>query len=88
KNNLKPNDIDLYIFHQANIRIINAVIETLGIDEKKVYNNIEKYANTSAASVPIAFYEAYKKNMVGPNSLVLFSAFGAGFTWANVLWKL
>ncbi|MCS7243464.1 MAG: beta-ketoacyl-ACP synthase III [Candidatus Calescibacterium sp.] len=88
KNNLKPNDIDLYIFHQANIRIINAVMENLGIDEKKVYNNIEKYANTSAASVPIAFYEAYRKNMIGPNSLVLFSAFGAGFTWANVLWKL
>lgn len=88
KNGLRPNDVNLYIFHQANIRIINAIVESLGIDEKRVYNNIEVYANTSAASVPIAFYESYKKGMVKEGDLVLFSAFGAGLTWANVLWKL
>ncbi|MCS7164713.1 MAG: beta-ketoacyl-ACP synthase III [Candidatus Calescibacterium sp.] len=88
KNGLKPNDVDLYIFHQANIRIINTVVETLEIDKSRVYNNIEKYANTSAASIPIAFYEAYMNGLVKPGSIVLFSGFGAGFTWANVLWKI
>jgi len=88
RNNLKPNDIDLYIFHQANIRIIDAIVESLGIDKNRVYNNIEIYANTSAASVPIAFYEAFNKGLVKEGSLVLFSAFGAGLTWANVLWRV
>lgn len=88
RNGLKPNDIDLYIFHQANIRIINAVVEALEIDKSRVYNNIEKYANTSAASVPIAFYEAYTKGLAKPGSIILFSGFGAGLTWANVLWKI
>jgi len=88
KNNLSPNDINLYIFHQANIRIIDSIVDALNIDKSKVYNNIEHYANTSSASVPIAFYEAYKNNMVKSGDLVLFSAFGAGLTWANVIWRL
>jgi 3-oxoacyl-[acyl-carrier-protein] synthase-3 len=88
KNNLKPNDIKLYIFHQANIRIINGIMENLGIEANRVYNNIDKYGNTSAASVPIAFYEALQNGLVKEGDLVLFSAFGAGFTWANVLWRL
>lgn len=88
KNGLKPNDVDLYIFHQANIRIVKSIVEVLGINEERVYNNIDYYANTSAASVPIAFYEAYKKGFVKENNIVLFSAFGAGLTWANVLWRL
>ena len=88
KNNLNPDDIKLYIFHQANIRIINGIIENLKIDPNRVYNNIDKYANTSAASVPIAFYEALKEKLVKEGDLILFSAFGAGFTWANVIWRL
>ncbi|MGB9637760.1 MAG: 3-oxoacyl-ACP synthase III family protein [bacterium] len=88
KHNLKPNDIKLYIFHQANLRIINGIVENLGIDSSRVYNNIDKYANTSAASVPIVFYEAFQKGFIKEGDLILFSAFGAGFTWANVLWRL
>ena len=88
KNNLKPNDIKLYIFHQANIRIINGIMENLGIEANRVYNNIDKYGNTSAASVPIVFYEALQNGLIKEGDLVLFSAFGAGFTWANVLWRL
>jgi 3-oxoacyl-[acyl-carrier-protein] synthase-3 len=88
KHNLKPNDIKLYIFHQANIRIINGIMENLGIEPNRVYNNIDKYGNTSAASVPIVFYEALQNGLVKEGDLFLFSAFGAGFTWANVLWRL
>ncbi|MFN3995126.1 MAG: 3-oxoacyl-ACP synthase III family protein [bacterium] len=88
KNNMDANDVDLYIFHQANIRIIEAIAESLKIDPRKIYTNIENYANTSSASVPIVFHEAYNKGMIKEGSLVLFSAFGAGLTWANVLWKI
>ncbi|MFN4220043.1 MAG: 3-oxoacyl-ACP synthase III family protein [bacterium] len=88
KNNMDANDVDLYIFHQANIRIIEAIAESLKIDPRKIYTNIENYANTSSASVPIVFHEAYNKGMIKESSLVFFSAFGAGLTWANVLWKI
>ncbi|MEN3015760.1 MAG: beta-ketoacyl-ACP synthase III [bacterium] len=87
RNGLSPNDIKLYIFHQANIRIIEAIRESLGISNDKVFNNIERFANTSAASVPIAFYEAYHSGIIQKNDLILFSAFGAGLTWANVIWR-
>ncbi len=88
KNNLETNDINLYVFHQANIRIIEAIRDSLKIDSSRIFSNIEKYANTSSASIPIVFYEAFNKGLIKKGDLILFSAFGAGLTWANILWKL
>lgn len=86
KANLTPEDISLVIPHQANIRIINTLTEKLKIDKSKVYVNIEKYANTSAASIPIAMYEAFEKGILKRKDKVLLTAMGGGFTWgASVL---
>ena len=80
---IKPSDISLLVPHQANVRIIKAVAERLGIDESKVYVNLEKYGNTSAASIPIALDEAVKNQKVKRGDLVLLTAFGGGFTWGS-----
>jgi 3-oxoacyl-[acyl-carrier-protein] synthase-3 len=80
---IKPSDISLLVPHQANVRIIKAVAERLGIDESKVYVNLEKYGNTSAASIPIALDEAVKNQKVKKGDLVLLTAFGGGFTWGS-----
>lgn len=78
-------DIDLLIPHQANVRIINALVKRLGIAEDRVYVNIDRYGNTSAASIPIAYHEARKQGLIKKDSLVLMVAFGGGITWASVL---
>jgi 3-oxoacyl-[acyl-carrier-protein] synthase-3 len=83
--NLLPNDVDLYIPHQANIRIINAAIDVLGIDRNKVYNNLDRYGNTSAASVPLALDEACAEGLVKPGSHVILSGYGAGLAWGTAL---
>ena len=79
------NDIDLVVPHQANIRIINAVGKSLGVDEKKVFINVQKYGNTSAATIPMALYEAEAEGRLKAGSLVLLVAFGGGFTWGATL---
>src|SRR5207248_6766942 len=82
---LRPNDIDLYLPHQANIRIINAAIDVLHIPRSKVYNNLDRYGNTSAGSVPLALDEAIGEGRVKPGSLVVLSGFGAGLTWGTAV---
>lgn len=84
-NNLRVEDIDLYVPHQANIRILKAVIERLGLPVEKVLLNVDRYGNTSAASIPIALDEAVREGRVKAGSLVMLGAFGAGLTWASAV---
>ncbi len=88
KTGLKANDISLLIPHQANIRIINAVAERVGIPKEKVFVNLDRYGNTSAASIPIALDEAVREGKVKRGDLVLMTAFGGGFTWGSCIVRL
>ncbi len=79
-------EVDLVVPHQANMRILNAVAERLGISQEKVFTNIDRYGNTSAASVPIALDEALEQGRIHDNDLVMLNACGGGLTWgANLL---
>ncbi|MGB9809572.1 MAG: beta-ketoacyl-ACP synthase III, partial [Caldanaerobacter sp.] len=80
---LSPEDIDMLIPHQANTRIIDAARKRLKLSEEKVYINLDKYGNTSAASVAIALDEAYRKGLLKKGDIILMVAFGAGLTWAS-----
>lgn len=84
-NKVKPEEIDLLIPHQANLRIIQAMAERLKMPMDKVVLTIEKYGNTSAASIPMALDEAVRCGRVKEHDLVLFEAFGGGLTWASAL---
>lgn len=84
-NQLQVEDLDLYVPHQANMRILKAVMERLGLPLEKVMVNLERYGNTSAASIPIALDEAVRAGRVQDGSLVMLGAFGAGLTWASAL---
>lgn len=86
--NLTSDDIDLYIPHQANIRIIDATIKRAGIPLEKTYINIDKIANISSATIPIGLDQARKEGRIKPGDTVLMSSFGAGFTWAGVVVKM
>ncbi|MEN3044197.1 MAG: beta-ketoacyl-ACP synthase III [Candidatus Hydrothermales bacterium] len=85
RNNIKPEEINFFIPHQANIRIIEALRERLKLPNHKVYVNIEKYGNTSAASIPIALSEMEEKGLLKRGHLLLLVSFGAGFTWGSAL---
>ena len=80
---LQPEDIDLIIPHQANLRIINAIGSRLAIPEDRVFVNLHKYGNTSAASIPIAMDEAVKSGRIKKGDKIILVAFGAGLTWAS-----
>ncbi len=80
-------DIDLFIPHQANQRITEAVAQRLGLPWEKVVSNIHKYGNTTAASIPIAMSEAFQEGRIKDGDLVCLAAFGAGFTWGSVLMR-
>jgi 3-oxoacyl-[acyl-carrier-protein] synthase-3 len=80
-SNIKPEDIDIFIPHQANQRIIDATAKRLGLPAEKVFINIDRYGNTSAASIPIALCEAIEQGKVWPGAKVVFAAFGGGLTW-------
>lgn len=80
---LQTGDVDLFVPHQANLRIINAVGHRLGIPDDKSYINLDRYGNTSAASIPIALAEAAGEGRIKPGDIVLMAAFGAGLTWAG-----
>ncbi|MHA6697610.1 3-oxoacyl-ACP synthase III family protein [Chryseobacterium sp. A321] len=80
-------DLDVFIPHQANLRIAQFVQKKLGLKDDQVYNNIERFGNTTAASIPLAFAEAVEKGKVNRGDLVLLSAFGSGFTWGSVLFE-
>jgi 3-oxoacyl-[acyl-carrier-protein] synthase-3 len=84
-NGCTAADLDLLIPHQANLRISQLVAMGFELPEEKVFNNIQRYGNTTAASIPIALYEATKEGRVRPGSLVCLASFGAGFTWAAAL---
>ncbi len=88
KSGLSPEDISLLIPHQANVRIIKAVAERLGIPEEKVYINLDRYGNTSAASIPIALDEAVRTGRVRKGDRILMVAFGGGFTWGSCIVKI
>ncbi len=78
-------DLDLLVPHQANIRISEYVRQQMGLPTEKVYTNIERYGNTTAASIPIALAEAHAEGRIRPGDLICLAAFGSGFTWASAL---
>jgi len=84
-NGLATKDINLLIPHQANLRIAQFVQQKLQLTDEQVYNNIQYYGNTTAASVPIALCEAWEKGKIKEGDLVCLAAFGSGFTWASAL---
>lgn len=90
RNNLTEGDIRLFIPHQANYRIIDAVAKKIGLSESQVIVNIEKYGNTTAATIPLALSEAWQQRRMQKNDWIIMAAFGAGFTWGSVLlrWAL
>ena len=85
KNNLTTADIDMLIPHQANLRISQVVQHALGLSDDRVHNNIQKFGNTTAASIPIALCEAWEMQKIKAGNLVCLAAFGSGFTWASAL---
>ena len=87
RNHLTAADISLYVPHQANLRIIDAVVERLGISADRVVRNIDLYANTTAATIPIGISESYQQGKIAPGELLLMASFGAGFTWGSVLMR-
>jgi 3-oxoacyl-[acyl-carrier-protein] synthase-3 len=84
-NNVKKEEINLLVPHQANLRISQYIQEKLALNDSQVYNNIMRYGNTTAASIPIAMSEAWEEGRIKPNDLVCLAAFGSGFTWASAL---
>ena len=87
RNNLKGNDISLFIPHQANKRIIDAAAKRLGLKESQVMINIDTYANTTSATIPICIAEVSEKNMLNIGDNVIISTFGAGFSWGAMYLK-
>jgi 3-oxoacyl-[acyl-carrier-protein] synthase III len=84
-NQLQSTDINMLIPHQANLRISQMIQKLLRLPDDKVYNNIQRYGNTTAASVPIALCEAWQEGKIKEGDLVCLAAFGSGFTWASAL---
>jgi 3-oxoacyl-[acyl-carrier-protein] synthase-3 len=82
---LKVEDIDLFLFHQANLRINEFVAAKLEIPADKLFNNIMRYGNCSAASIPMLMHETQANGMLAPGKLVNMTAFGAGFSWASAV---
>jgi len=85
---LGVEDLDLLIMHQANLRINEAAQKALGLPNARVHNNIQKYGNTTSATLPIAFYEARQEGKAPPGALVAFTALGAGLHWGSVLMRV
>ncbi|PCE63541.1 3-oxoacyl-ACP synthase III family protein [Sediminicola luteus] len=84
---LKKEDIDLLVPHQANLRISQFIQKKFGLSDDQVFNNIQKYGNTTAASIPIALTEAWEQGKVKKGDLVVLAAFGSGFTWGSAVIK-
>nr|WP_321414029.1 beta-ketoacyl-ACP synthase III [uncultured Allomuricauda sp.] len=85
KNDLSPSDIDMLIPHQANLRISQFIQKKFSLKDDQVFNNIMKYGNTTAASIPIALTEAWEAGKINEGDLVVLAAFGSGFTWGSVI---
>ena len=84
----KPQDVDHFLIHQANLRIIQAVQERLGYSDEKVVTNIERFGNTSAASIPLALVESVEQGKVKLGSTAILTGFGAGMTWGGCIVRL
>jgi 3-oxoacyl-[acyl-carrier-protein] synthase-3 len=84
---LSTADVDLFIPHQANVRIIDAAARRLQLPEGTVFSNVERYGNTSAASVPVALCEAVEDGLVHSGSTVVMAGFGAGLSWGTAVWR-
>ncbi|PIE55676.1 MAG: 3-oxoacyl-ACP synthase [Desulfobulbus propionicus] len=87
QHNMGLEEVNLVISHQANVRILHKLVERLGLPEEKFFMNVDKYGNTSAASIPIALHEANAQGRLTRNDIVLFCAFGGGFTWGSLLMR-
>ena len=87
KNKLQKEDIDMLIPHQANLRIAQFIQKKFGLSDDQVFNNIMKYGNTTAASIPIALCEAWEEGKINEGDTVVLAAFGSGFTWGSVIIK-
>ncbi|MGO2103679.1 MAG: 3-oxoacyl-ACP synthase III family protein, partial [Psychroflexus halocasei] len=87
KNGLKKDDINMLIPHQANLRISQFVQKKFQLSDDQVYNNIQRYGNTTAASIPIALTEAWEEGKVNKGDIVVLAAFGSGFTWGSCIIK-
>lgn len=90
KNNLTAEDVAYLVPHQANLRIINAIAERMGLSKDKVMVNIEKYGNTTAATIPLCLVEYYRDGKLKKGDKLILSAFGAGYTWAStyIIWAI
>ena len=84
---MRIDEIDLVVLHQANIRILDAAAEELGIDRRKLFVNLEQYGNTSAGSIPLALDEAMQQGRIHSGSKLLLCGFGAGLAWGTALWR-
>jgi len=87
RNGLTTDDLDLVIMHQANLRINEGVQKRLGLPDERVFNNIQKYGNTTAATIPIAFHEALEQGRAKPGDLVCFVGLGSGLNWGAILYR-
>lgn len=87
KNNLQVGDIDMLVPHQANLRISQFIQKKFQLTDDRVYNNIQRYGNTTAASIPIALCEAWEEGKVKEGDTVVLAAFGSGFTWGSAIMK-
>ena len=85
KHNITENDLAWFVPHQANMRIIDAVGRRMGIDKERVMVNIQKYGNTTAATIPLCLYDYESQLRKGDN--IILAAFGAGFTWGSIYLK-
>jgi len=86
-NQLKPSDVNLFIPHQANLRISEFVQRQLGFNDDQVFNNIQKYGNTTAASIAIALDEAHNQGKIKDDNIIVLASFGSGYTWGSIIIK-
>jgi 3-oxoacyl-[acyl-carrier-protein] synthase-3 len=84
-NGMQVDDVELFLFHQANLRINQQVAKVLGVTGDRVFNTVHRFANTTAATIPLGMHEAVKAGRLQRGMLVACSAFGSGFTWGSAL---
>ena len=87
ENKLKPTDVNLFIPHQANLRISEFVQKQFNFRDDQVFNNIQKYGNTTAASIVIALSEAFNQDRIKDNNIIVLASFGSGYTWGSIIIK-
>jgi 3-oxoacyl-[acyl-carrier-protein] synthase-3 len=85
EHDLTPSDVDFFLFHQANVRILEMCMKSLGVPREKTWINLDKYGNTSAATLPVCLDEALRQGAIKTGDKVLLTTFGGGVTWASSL---